>query len=60
VTTSSVTASDVIGYWIDGRQSVGGQRAGEVWDPAAGQVAQTVAYADERVVNQAVGAARNA
>jgi hypothetical protein len=33
MTTSPVTASDVTGHWIDGRQSVGGQRTGEAGRP---------------------------
>jgi malonate-semialdehyde dehydrogenase (acetylating) / methylmalonate-semialdehyde dehydrogenase len=48
-------------HWIDGkRYEVDGSRTGPIFDPATGQQAGEVAYADESVVDDAVRAAATA
>jgi malonate-semialdehyde dehydrogenase (acetylating)/methylmalonate-semialdehyde dehydrogenase len=47
-----------ISHWIDGKPSAGtGERFGDVFDPATGQVSARVAYADAADVDAAVDAA---
>jgi malonate-semialdehyde dehydrogenase (acetylating) / methylmalonate-semialdehyde dehydrogenase len=60
MTTIPATEPATVGHWIDGRVSAIGERTGEICDPVLGQVAKTVTYADQEVVNRAVAAARTA
>src|SRR5690348_3818607 len=48
---------DTVPFWIAGRKVASADRYGEVFDPATGQVSRRVAFADVRVVDQAVQAA---
>ena len=52
---------DLVPHWIDGKASAGdGVRRGDVFDPATGEVARQVAFADVGDVDLAVAAARAA
>ena len=51
-------STDLLPHWIDGRESPGtGDRSGEVYDPATGQVSARVAFADGSDVDAAVASA---
>ena len=50
-----------ISHWIDGKPAAGlGTRAGDVYDPATGEVTARVTFASEEDVEAAVAAARAA
>jgi malonate-semialdehyde dehydrogenase (acetylating)/methylmalonate-semialdehyde dehydrogenase len=52
--------STIVGHWINGASWVEGRRTGDVYDPATGEIARTVVYADSSDVDAAVGAAKAA
>lgn len=53
--------TDLLPHWIDGREAPGtGDRSGEVYDPATGQVSARVAFADGSDVDAAVASAARA
>jgi malonate-semialdehyde dehydrogenase (acetylating)/methylmalonate-semialdehyde dehydrogenase len=63
MTTTSEARSDsstIVGHWINGASRVEGTRTGDVYDPATGEIARTVVYADADDVNAAVAAAKAA
>jgi malonate-semialdehyde dehydrogenase (acetylating) / methylmalonate-semialdehyde dehydrogenase len=51
---------EVIGHWIDGKHLTPAGRTGDVYDPATGAVARTVAFASPDIVDQAVSSAQAA
>jgi malonate-semialdehyde dehydrogenase (acetylating) / methylmalonate-semialdehyde dehydrogenase len=55
------TSSAVVPHWVGGKPSTGsGERTGDVFDPATGEVARRVAMASADDVDSAVAAARDA
>ncbi|MED5517849.1 MAG: aldehyde dehydrogenase family protein, partial [Pseudomonadota bacterium] len=52
--------STTISHWINGRAIAGGDRFGDVFNPATGEVQAQVALADPATVNAAVDAAKAA
>ena len=55
------TSTSTIPHWIGGKPATGlGTRAGDVYDPATGQVTASVAFADPEDVNAVVASARAA
>ena len=52
--------STTISHWINGRTIAGGDRFGDVFNPATGEVQAQVALADPATVNAAVDAAKAA
>jgi len=54
-------STETVSHWIDGQQTTGlGERRGQVYDPATGQVTREVAFADGADVDAAVSAAARA
>ena len=58
--TSTARELPVVSSWISGRPDAAGERFGDVYDPATGEVARRVAFASTADVDRAVTAAREA
>ncbi len=58
--TSTARELPVVSSWISGRPDPAGERFGDVYDPATGEVARRVAFASTADVDRAVTAAREA
>jgi malonate-semialdehyde dehydrogenase (acetylating)/methylmalonate-semialdehyde dehydrogenase len=58
--TSTARELPVVSSWISGRPDTAGERFGDVYDPATGEVARRVAFASTADVDRAVSAAREA
>jgi malonate-semialdehyde dehydrogenase (acetylating)/methylmalonate-semialdehyde dehydrogenase len=58
--TSTARELPVVSSWISGRPEPAGERFGDVYDPATGEVARRVAFASTADVDRAVSAAREA
>ncbi|MFM9126662.1 MAG: aldehyde dehydrogenase family protein, partial [Solirubrobacterales bacterium] len=58
--TSTARELPVVSSWISGRSDAAGERFGDVYDPATGEVARRVAFASAADVDRAVAAAREA
>jgi len=58
--TSTARELPVVSSWIEGRPDSAGDRFGDVYDPATGEVARRVAFAAQADVDRAVAAAREA
>jgi malonate-semialdehyde dehydrogenase (acetylating)/methylmalonate-semialdehyde dehydrogenase len=59
--TSQAAPTDApVGHWINGAGQTEGTRSGDVYDPATGEVARSVVFADPSDVDAAVAAAKAA